>query len=127
MKLRTKRACSTTGVLPTDTVLKRRKTLDEVRQREGNDNLPVVQSALKLHAIRQPYDVATDHPLPTIQQDSELLVKVQAVGLNPIDWKAPYVAQTLHLIPISINKPPVTTTSVSLPYHTYPAANMPAQ
>ncbi|CAN9181868.1 unnamed protein product [Alternaria alternata] len=89
MKLRTKRACSTTGVVPTDTVSKRRKTLDEVRQREGNDKLPVVQSALKLHAIRQPYDVATDHPLPTIQQDSELLVKVQAVGLNPIDWKAP--------------------------------------
>jgi hypothetical protein len=94
MKLRTKRACSTTGVVPTDTVSKRRKTLDEVRQREGNDKLPVVQSALKLHAIRQPYGVATDHPLPMIQQDSELLVKVQAVGLNPIDWKAPYVAQT---------------------------------
>ncbi|KZM19130.1 uncharacterized protein EKO05_0010208 [Ascochyta rabiei] len=50
---------------------------------------PEQQSALLLHAIRQPYEVAVDHAVPEIQHDSELLVKVTAVGLNPIDWKAP--------------------------------------
>ena len=50
---------------------------------------PEKQSALLLHAIRQPYEVAIDHVVPEIQHDSELLVKVTAAGLNPIDWKSP--------------------------------------
>ncbi|KAF2633813.1 hypothetical protein BU25DRAFT_436176 [Macroventuria anomochaeta] len=50
---------------------------------------PEQQSALLLHAIRQPYEVTIDHAVPEIQQDSELLVKVTAVGLNPMDWTAP--------------------------------------
>lgn len=54
-----------------------------------NTSHPEQQSALLLHAIRQPYEVAIDHAVPVIQHDSELLVKVTAVGLNPIDWKAP--------------------------------------
>jgi NADPH:quinone reductase-like Zn-dependent oxidoreductase len=53
--------------------------------------LPKVQSALKLHAIRQPYDLAEDHPVPATQHEHELLIKVEAIGLNPIDWKAPWV------------------------------------
>ncbi|KAF1925019.1 GroES-like protein [Didymella exigua CBS 183.55] len=50
---------------------------------------PEQQSALLLHAIRQPYEVASDHAVPEIQNDTELLVKVTAAGLNPIDWKSP--------------------------------------
>ncbi|KAJ4314453.1 hypothetical protein N0V94_006446 [Neodidymelliopsis sp. IMI 364377] len=50
---------------------------------------PKKQSALLLQAIRQPYEVVFDHAVPEIQHDTELLVKVTAVGLNPIDWKAP--------------------------------------
>jgi hypothetical protein len=50
---------------------------------------PKRQSALLLQAIRQPYEVVFDHAVPEIQHDTELLVKVTAVGLNPIDWKAP--------------------------------------
>ena len=51
--------------------------------------VPKTQSALLLHAIRTPYQVNKDHALPSVQDDHELLVKVSAVGLNPIDWKAP--------------------------------------
>ena len=50
---------------------------------------PEQQSALLLHAIRQPYQVASNRAVPEIQNDTELLVKVTAAGLNPIDWKSP--------------------------------------
>ncbi len=50
---------------------------------------PKRQSALLLHAIRQPYAVDVDYAIPEIQNDTELLVKVTAAGLNPIDWKSP--------------------------------------
>jgi hypothetical protein len=73
--------------------VKKQTTADEVKDQfqhnEINKTYPEQQSALLLHAIRQPYEVAIDHAVPEIQHDSELLVKVTAVGLNPIDWKAP--------------------------------------
>ena len=50
---------------------------------------PERQSALLLHAIRQPYEIAINYPVPEIQNETELLVKVTAAGLNPIDWKSP--------------------------------------
>jgi hypothetical protein len=51
---------------------------------------PATQSALLLHEKRQPYVITTGHSTPYIQHDWEVLIKVQAIGLNPIDWKAPY-------------------------------------
>ncbi|KAF9691466.1 hypothetical protein EKO04_010887 [Ascochyta lentis] len=62
---------------------------DQFQRKSIDPTRPAQQSALLLHAIRQPYEVAIDHAIPEIQHDSELLVKVSAVGLNPIDWKAP--------------------------------------
>lgn len=50
------------------------------------------QTALTLKAIRKPYEIALEHPIPSVSHDDELLVRVDAVGLNPIDWKAPYVS-----------------------------------
>ncbi|KAI4678502.1 uncharacterized protein J4E84_008758 [Alternaria hordeiaustralica] len=87
--LHVKRTRSITAASSKETISKRRKTIEQVQPKGKEETLPTVQSALKLHAIRQPYNVSTDHPLPSIQHDSELLVKVQAAGLNPIDWKAP--------------------------------------
>jgi NADPH:quinone reductase-like Zn-dependent oxidoreductase len=58
---------------------------------EESTQVPETQSALLLHTIRQPYEVKEDYPTPTVLRDDELLVKITAVGLNPIDWKAPYV------------------------------------
>jgi hypothetical protein len=61
----------------------------EFQRRDAEIRIPKAQSALLLHAIRQPYELATNHPLPSVKSDHELLVKVSAIGLNPIDWKAP--------------------------------------
>ena len=57
--------------------------------RHAEIRIPETQSALLLHAPRQPYELDTHQPLPRIESDHELLVKVSAIGLNPIDWKAP--------------------------------------
>ncbi|PSN62258.1 GroES-like protein [Corynespora cassiicola Philippines] len=61
----------------------------EFQQSHQDIDLPDEQSALLLHAIRQPYELVNRHPLPSAQSDDELLVKVKAAGLNPIDWKSP--------------------------------------
>ncbi|KAI9172802.1 flavin-binding monooxygenase [Paramyrothecium foliicola] len=47
------------------------------------------QTVLLLHGPRQPYQIAKEHPIPSLQNDFEVLVRVKAIGLNPIDWKAP--------------------------------------
>ena len=49
------------------------------------------QEVLLLHGPRQKYAHAREQPIPALQDDREMLVAVDAVGLNPIDWKAPYV------------------------------------
>lgn len=73
--------------------LKTQTIADDVQEHFQRNKIdtprPEQQSALLLHAIRQPYEVTIDHAIPEIHHDSELLVKVTAVGLNPIDWKAP--------------------------------------
>jgi hypothetical protein len=75
------------------------EAVEEVQRRQGDfqhsdettTEIPDTQSALLLHAIRQPYELKEGYPTPKVLRDDELLVKVTAVGLNPIDWKAPYV------------------------------------
>jgi hypothetical protein len=66
----------------------------DFQQRSEDLSVPDSQSALLLHAIRTPYDLKSDHTIPSIQHDHELLIRVSSAGLNPIDWKAPQV-QTL--------------------------------
>ena len=46
------------------------------------------QDVLILHAVKQRY-VHTRIPMPQLEDEREMLVEVQAIGLNPIDWKAP--------------------------------------
>jgi hypothetical protein len=67
---------------------KRRKIEDNLVPREGEIDVPLSQTALLLHAVRQPY-VIQDHDVPVVHNESEVLIKVEVVGLNPIDWKAP--------------------------------------
>lgn len=50
---------------------------------------PKTQRALLLHAARQPYQLTEEYAVPELQGEHEVLVKTQAIGLNPIDWKAP--------------------------------------
>lgn len=51
--------------------------------------VPQTQRILLLHGPRQPYKLVEDYPVPKLQGDSEVLVKTNTIGLNPIDWKAP--------------------------------------
>ncbi|KAJ4404158.1 hypothetical protein N0V91_006060 [Didymella pomorum] len=62
---------------------------DQFQRQTVEGTHPELQSALLLHATRQPYEIALDRTVPDVQNDTELLVKVIAAGLNPIDWKSP--------------------------------------
>ncbi|CAG9983000.1 unnamed protein product [Clonostachys byssicola] len=50
--------------------------------------IPKYQKAMILHGIRQPYELTDEHPVPVPSQPDELVVKLYALGLNPIDWKS---------------------------------------
>tara|TARA_R110002060_G_scaffold5448_2_gene8435 strand:+ start:518 stop:928 length:411 start_codon:yes stop_codon:yes gene_type:complete len=67
-------------------VRKRRKTLVE----DVEFNI-THQEVLLLHAPKQRYEHTKQQPIPDLKTDREMLVEVEVVGLNPIDWKAPYV------------------------------------
>ncbi|KAL5048571.1 hypothetical protein BDW71DRAFT_205270 [Aspergillus fruticulosus] len=49
----------------------------------------VRQRALLVHAAQQPYALETDHAVPAILHKDEILTKVVAIDLNPVDWKGP--------------------------------------
>jgi hypothetical protein len=51
--------------------------------------LPETQTVLLLHAAKRPYVLTGGYPVPPLQECSEVLVRTQVIGLNPIDWKAP--------------------------------------
>ena len=50
--------------------------------------LPSAQEVLLLRGPRQDYELVRDYPVHSIGVD-EVLVETRAIGLNPIDWKAP--------------------------------------
>lgn len=76
---------------------------------------PIVdrQKALLLHGAHQQYTLVTDHIVPEILRDGEILVKVVAIGLNPIDWKGPYVF-LLYLSPLRLGMPLCAASPVPL-------------
>lgn len=51
--------------------------------------VPESQTVLLLREPRQPYELVKHYPTPELHTGSEVLVKTRAIGLNPIDWKAP--------------------------------------
>lgn len=51
--------------------------------------VPETQAILLLYGPRQPYKLVEDYPVPALKNEHEVLVKTCAIGLNPIDWKAP--------------------------------------
>lgn len=54
----------------------------------NREQLPRTQKALLLHAIREAFVLTEHHEAPQIRHPHELIVKIQAIGLNPIDWKS---------------------------------------
>lgn len=51
--------------------------------------VPESQAVLLLKGPRQPYELVENYPIPELHGGSEVLVRTRAIGLNPIDWKAP--------------------------------------
>ncbi|KAK3400431.1 hypothetical protein B0T20DRAFT_432348 [Sordaria brevicollis] len=51
--------------------------------------IPEKQTVLLLHAAKTPYTLTEDYPVPQLEDEHDVLVRTQAIGLNPIDWKAP--------------------------------------
>ena len=54
-----------------------------------NYSVPKLQERLLLHGKKQRYQLDHTYQIPTADGKDEVLVKVQYIGLNPIDWKAP--------------------------------------
>lgn len=52
------------------------------------------QNVLMLQAPRQRYELISGYPIPLLRDDTEILVRTAVIGLNPIDWKGPYVFLT---------------------------------
>lgn len=52
-------------------------------------NVPAAQTALVLHHYKQRYSLDQSWAVPELRSHEEVLVKTAAIGLNPIDWKAP--------------------------------------
>ena len=53
-----------------------------------DERVPSTQRVLLLYEPKQDYRIVDDYPVPGLRDD-EVLVKTKAIGLNPIDWKAP--------------------------------------
>lgn len=53
---------------------------------------PQRQRILILEKIKQPY-TEVEYPVPQVRSDREVIVQNAVIGLNPIDWKAPYVSE----------------------------------
>ncbi|KAL5354938.1 chaperonin 10-like protein [Aspergillus floccosus] len=47
------------------------------------------QKALLLKRAREQYTLVEDHEIPSVSSKDEVLIKIQAIGLNPVDWKGP--------------------------------------
>lgn len=69
----------------------KRRRREEVSPDVEEVGLGKHQEVLLLHAPKQRYIITKDYEIPALKDGKEMLVKVQAIGLNPIDWKAPLV------------------------------------
>lgn len=52
------------------------------------EDVPDHQKVALLHAARQPFVLTEGYPTPLPKSDDELVIKVKAIGLNPVDWKS---------------------------------------
>lgn len=75
-----------------DTAVDRNGTAVEHSTRQGHRKkrlrtLPLSQKQLQLHRVGGEYEIAKV-PLPKLDDTGEVLIRVESIGLNPIDWKA---------------------------------------
>jgi hypothetical protein len=66
----------------------------------ASKEIPLTQNALLLHGKRSPYTLTPFYNVPQIRQGKdEVLIQVQTIGLNPIDWKAPDFGFGIPILP----------------------------
>ncbi|KAK7527475.1 uncharacterized protein IWZ02DRAFT_370464 [Phyllosticta citriasiana] len=53
------------------------------------DDVPELQTVLLLYQPKTRYALTPKHPVPELRHENEVLIKIEYIGLNPIDWKAP--------------------------------------
>ncbi len=51
--------------------------------------IPRTQTVLLLLQAKQPYQLTEEYAVPVLEGEHDMLVRTHAIGLNPIDWKAP--------------------------------------
>lgn len=50
--------------------------------------IPAKQDVFLLHGKGQRYKLEKSYAVPEIKDDREILIRIQYIGLNPIDWKS---------------------------------------
>ncbi|CAK3903054.1 Alcohol dehydrogenase superfamily, zinc-type [Lecanosticta acicola] len=66
----------------------KRGTKHSSHQISVGHELPRKQKALLLHAVRESFQLKEDHQMHEIENPDDLVVRIKAIGLNPIDWKS---------------------------------------
>ncbi|KAK7542617.1 uncharacterized protein J3D65DRAFT_614415 [Phyllosticta citribraziliensis] len=54
-----------------------------------DDDVPELQTVLLLYQPKTRYALTPKHTVPELRHKDEVLIKIEYIGLNPIDWKAP--------------------------------------
>ncbi len=72
--------------------------LNFVDSSDDSDNGDQVQTALILENKSGPYTVDKSYPIPDLKPN-EILIKIQVIGLNPLDWKSVRYGFGIHSTP----------------------------
>lgn len=66
--------------------------------------LPQTQQQIRIYAPKEPFRLIEDAQLPGLQVEDEVLVRVDSIGLNPIDWKSPAFGFGLPSLPCVLGR-----------------------
>ncbi|TCD62184.1 hypothetical protein EIP91_007242 [Steccherinum ochraceum] len=49
--------------------------------------VPSTQAALLVASPAQPFTLSSTHPVPTLSNPNDILIRIEATAINPVDWK----------------------------------------
>lgn len=73
------------------------------------DRLPETQHRLLIHAPKESFKLERDAELPALKSSDEIVLRVDSIGLNPIDWKSPAFGYGLPSLPCVLGRDYVGT------------------
>lgn len=80
------------------------KALREYLSRRGISLLPQSQQQLLVLVPKEPFHLEEDAPVPTTEGEHETLIRIDSIGLNPIDWKSPTFGFGLPSLPCVLGR-----------------------